>query len=84
MGHGKEGASVLVLKQHLFFNFLKKVLFVYSFKTQRERPREKQAPRREPEAGLDPTTPGSCSGPQADAQPLGPLGAPLKQHFKAA
>ena len=43
MGHGKEGASVLVLMQHLFFNFLKKVLFVYSFKTQRERPREKQA-----------------------------------------
>ena len=25
--------------------------------------------RREPDAGLDPRTPGSCPGPKADAQP---------------
>ena len=31
------------------------------------RQREKQAPCREPDAGLDPGTPGSHSGPKADA-----------------
>ena len=40
--------------------------------TQREaetpRQREKQAPCREPDAGLDPGTPGSCPEPKADAQ----------------
>ena len=33
------------------------------------RQREKQAPCREPDVGLDPT-PGSCPEPKADAQPL--------------
>ena len=37
---------------------------------QRHRQREKQAPCREPNTGLDPGTPGSCPGPKADAQPL--------------
>ena len=32
--------------------------------------REKQAPGREPDVGLDPRTPGSHIGPKADAQPL--------------
>ena len=37
---------------------------------ERERQREKQAPCREPDAGLDLRTPGSCPEPKADAQPL--------------
>ena len=37
---------------------------------QRYRQREKQAPCREPDAGLDPRTPGSCPEPKADAQLL--------------
>ena len=36
----------------------------------RDRQREKQAPCREPDAGLDPGTPESRPGPKADAQPL--------------
>ena len=34
---------------------------------QRHRQREKQAPRWEPDVGLDPGTPESCPGPKADA-----------------
>ena len=37
---------------------------------QRNRQREKQAPRREPNVELDPRTLGSCPEPKADAQPL--------------
>ena len=37
---------------------------------QRHRQREKQAPRREPDVGLDPGTLGSRPGPKAGAQPL--------------
>ena len=37
---------------------------------QRHRQREKQAPCREPNAGLKPRTPGSRPEPKADAQPL--------------
>ena len=32
------------------------------------RQREKQAPRRKPDVGLDPETPGSCPEPKADAE----------------
>ena len=39
---------------------------------QRRRPREEQAPCREPDGGLDPGTPGSRPGPKADAHPLSP------------
>ena len=39
-------------------------------KRQRHRQREKQAPCREPDAGLDPRTLGSWPEPKADAQPL--------------
>ena len=35
-----------------------------------------QAPCREPDAALDPRTPGSCPGPKADAQPLSHPGVP--------
>ena len=49
--------------------------------TEREREAEtqaegKQAPRKEPDAGLDPRTPGSHPEPKADAQPLSPPGVP--------
>ena len=40
------------------------------------RQREKQAPCREPEEGLDPRTPGPHPEPKADAQPLSHLGIP--------
>ena len=39
---------------------------------QRHRQREKQAPCREPDAGLDPRTPGSHPEPKSDAQLLSP------------
>ena len=38
---------------------------------QRHRPREKQAPWREPKVGLDPGSPGSRPKLKADTQPLG-------------
>ena len=41
-------------------------------KRQRHRQREKQTPYREPDAGLDPRTPGSCPELKADAQPEPP------------
>ena len=44
---------------------------------ERERQREKQAPHREPNAGLDPGTPGLCPGPKAGAEPLSHPGVPL-------
>ena len=43
---------------------------------QRHRRREKQAPCREPNAGLDPGTPGSCPGPKAGTKPLSHPGIP--------
>ena len=43
---------------------------------QRHRQREKQAPRREPDVGLDPVTPGSCPGPKAGAKLLSHPGIP--------
>ena len=42
----------------------------------RHRQREKQAPCREPDAGLDPRTPGSRPELKADAQPLSHSGTP--------
>ena len=55
--------------------------------TERQRPRqrEKQAPCGEPDAGLDPRTPGSCLEPKADAHLLSHPGVPedknLIDHF---
>ena len=43
---------------------------------QRHRQKEKQAPCREPDVGLDPETPGSQSEPKADVQPLSHPGVP--------
>ena len=47
-----------------------------------ERQREKQAPHREPDAGLNPRTLGSQPEPKADAQPLSHPGAPTLEVFK--
>ena len=43
--------------------------------------REKQDPRRELDAGLDPRTLGSQPEPKADAQPLSHPGAPPTSHL---
>ena len=45
---------------------------------QRPRPREKQAPRSEPDAGLDPGSPGSGPGPKA-ALTVEPPGLPINK-----
>ena len=50
---------------------------------QRHRQKEKQAPCGEPDAGLDSGTPGSCSEPKADAQPLSHPDAPHTQVLKS-
>ena len=47
---------------------------------ERHRQREKQAPCREPDVGLDLRSPGSRPGPKADAQPL----SPHSSHFKGS
>ena len=49
---------------------------------QRHRRREKQAPCREPDVGLDPGTPGSCPGPKAGAKPLSHSGIPITLFLK--
>ncbi|XP_038405906.1 YEATS domain-containing protein 4 isoform X5 [Canis lupus familiaris] len=48
---------------------------------QRHRQREKQAPCREPDAGLNPGTPGSRPGPKAGATPLSHPGIPCLLPF---
>ena len=45
--------------------------------TERKRQREKQAPCREPDVGLDPGTPGLRPELKADAQPLSYPGIPI-------
>ena len=68
-----------------FLSFLKNILFIYSWETQREmqrhRQREKQAPCREPDVGLDPRTPGSRPESKEDAQSLSHAGAPTSFCF---
>ena len=44
--------------------------------TEKERQREKQAPCRKPNVGLDPGTPASRSEPKAGAKPLSHPGIP--------
>ena len=67
-------------KFYYFILFLKTFLFIYSWEIHRERQRhrqrEKQTPCREPNAGLNPRTPGLCPEPKADAQPLSHPGVP--------
>ena len=57
------------------FLFLK-ILFIYSWERQRNRQREKQAPCREPNGGLNLRTSGSHPEPKADAQLLSHPGVP--------
>ena len=63
----------------LFFN---KISFVYLFMRDTERERqghrqkEKQAPCRKPDVGLDPGTPGSCPMPKAGSKLLSYPGIP--------
>ena len=67
------------------FSFFKILLICSSEphrKRQRHRQREKQAPYRDPDSGLDPRTPGSRPEPKADAQPLTHPGAPRTVSFK--
>ena len=49
---------------------------------QRHRQREKQAPCREPDVGLDPRTPGSGPVPKAGAKPLSHPGIPQMSVLK--
>ena len=64
-----------------FFAFFKR-FYLFIHDTEREgerqthRQREKQAPCREPNAGLDPRFPGSRPGPKAGAEPLCNPGIP--------
>ena len=48
-----------------------------------ETQREKQAPCREPNVGLDPGTPGSRPGPEAGAKPLSHPGIPPSKILKS-
>ena len=62
----------------LFIGIFLKILFLHKRhrERQRHRQREKQAPCGEPNAGLDPKTPGSQPEPKADAQLLSHPGIP--------
>ena len=67
-------------------SFLKKILFIYSWETQRERERSRDIGRGRsshwgPDAGLDPRTLGSHPEPKADTQPLSHPGAPWQWLF---
>ena len=68
------------LKHQSFMIFFFKDLFIYSWERgeqrQRHRQREKQAPCREPDVGLDPWTPGSYPGRKAGIKPLSHPGIP--------
>ena len=48
----------------------------------RHRQKEKQAPCREPDVGLDPWAPGSCPGPKAGTKPLSHQGSPRSLSLK--
>ena len=55
----------------LCYFFLKDFYLFMTFRERgRDRQREKQAPRKEPDVGLNPGTLGSRPEPKADAQPL--------------
>ena len=64
--------TILYLSYYIIYLVFLKVLFIYSWKTHRERQRSRQ---REPNAGLDPRTPGSQPEPKANTQPLSNPGA---------
>ena len=73
--------STLIMEMGVcLFGFFLKILFIYSWETekekQRHRPREMQTPCREPDAALNLRTWGSRPAPKADAQPMSHPGAP--------
>nr|XP_055201123.1 peptidyl-prolyl cis-trans isomerase-like 3 isoform X3 [Nyctereutes procyonoides] len=73
-GTGRGGNSIWGKKFEDEYSEYLKILFIHErhreSKRQRHRQREKQAPCREPDAGLHPGTPESCPGPKADAKLL--------------
>ena len=73
-------SAVFTCISFFFFFFFLKRFYLHIHETHRERwrhrQREKQAPCRKPDAGLDPRTPGSRPELKADAQPLGHPGIP--------
>ena len=73
MGNSAQGSQ-----GKIFFLNKDFMLFINERHTERQRhmQREKQAPRREPDVGLDPRTPGSCPGPKAGAKLLSHPGIP--------
>ena len=81
-----QGISTSGSKDHFFFIFY---LFIHERQRKRgrdtgrgrSRQRKKQVPCKEPNAGLDPRTPGSCPGLKAGAKPLSHPGIPLKGSF---
>ena len=71
----REGWHLIFVLVFFFFkDFI--YLFMRDTERQRHRGREKQAPCREPDVGLDPRTLGSQPEPKADAQPLSHPGVP--------
>ena len=50
-----------------YYFFVKDSIYSFMRDTERERQREKQAPWREPNMGLNPRTPASHTEPKADA-----------------
>ena len=79
---GEQKVQIYVKCMRLFHQIFKKrfYLFIHERHTERGRDRgrgrEKQAPCREPDTGLDPGTPGSRPEPKAGAQPLSYSGIP--------
>ena len=74
----------MCLAEKGFIYFYFKILFIYrdaERERQKHRQREKQAPRREPDVGLDPGSPGSRPWLQA-ALNTAPPGLPLLTYFK--
>ena len=71
-GRGKNFSFNIAICFFFFLRFI--YLFMRDTKRERERQRhtqrEKQAPCREPNVGLDPETPRSCPEPKAGTKPL--------------
>ena len=84
----KAGAKLLRHPGIPIVFFLILYLFIHERHTERERERqrhrqsEKQAPFREPDAGLHPETPGSRPEPKAGAKPLSHPGIPTFYNLK--
>ena len=73
---------LLIFFTHFSFFFKDFIyLFVRDRERQRHRQREKQAPRGQPDVGLDPRTLGPCPDPKAEGQPLNHPGIPLYLFF---